>query len=102
MMDTGKGIRPVKVRHHIVWDKKVRKISGGLTIHPVAKGQWVSPEDELFCERMIPVRVMAYYEQMDEIINFTIKHYHQRAVLAYRVSNWTVLRYKKEGKELHA
>jgi hypothetical protein len=31
-------------RYHRVWDSKVRAITGGLTILPPTKGQWVSPE----------------------------------------------------------
>jgi hypothetical protein len=49
---------PIRVRFHRVWDSHVRKISGGLTILPVAKGQWLDG-DKLYAERMIPVRILA-------------------------------------------
>lgn len=49
--------KPYRLRYHKVWDDKVRAISGGLTVMPVAKGQWVYKE-ELFTERMIPVRIL--------------------------------------------
>ena len=49
--------KPFRTRYHRVWDEKVRKISGGLTIMKPAVGQWLSNDDELFKERMIPVRI---------------------------------------------
>ena len=68
--------RPIRTRFHRVWDAKVRAITGGLTIMPVAKGQWVSPDKELFVERMIPVRLVVKDEKMmQDIINLTMKHY---------------------------
>lgn len=89
--------RPYRTRHHRVWDKRVRKVSGGLTIMPVSKGQWVSPEGELFAERMIPVRVIASDKQMAEIIRITLQHYpDQIAVLAYVISNQVTLRYRSD------
>lgn len=88
---------PYRTRHHQEWDKRVRRISGGLTILPVSKGQWVSPEGELFAERMIPVRVVASEKQMAEIIKITFHHYpDQIAVLAYQISNQVMLRYRDD------
>jgi hypothetical protein len=92
--------RPFRTRYHRVWDAKVRKITGGLTIFPVAKGQWVSPDGQLFAERMIPVRIAATEAQISEIVDLTIQYYDQEAVLAYRVSNHVILRARppKKGK----
>ena len=84
--------RPIRTRFHRVWDIKVREISGGLTIMPVAKGQWLF-KDELFQERMIPVRIIATRIQMDVIINMTLNYYEQLAVLAYKVSEEVILRH---------
>ena len=85
--------KPYRTRYHRVWDQKVRAISGGLTVMPVAKGQWVDPADgKLFVERMIPVRVIATREQMEAIVAMTMKYYDQIAVLAYKVSDEVILR----------
>ncbi len=92
--------RPFRTRYHRVWDTKIRAITGGLTIFPVAKGQWVSPDGKLFAERMIPVRIACTASQISEIIDLTIKYYDQEAVLAYRVSDHVILRPRapKKGK----
>ena len=67
--------KPYRTRYHRVWDQKVRAISGGLTVMPVAKGQWVDPADgKLFVERMIPVRVIATREQMEAIVEIGRAH----------------------------
>ena len=87
--------RPIRTRFHKVWDVKVRDISGGLTIMPVAKGQWLF-KDELFQERMIPVRMIATRTEMDKIIDMTLKYYEQLAVLAYKVSEEVILRHADE------
>ena len=84
--------RPIRTRFHKVWDAKVRDISGGLTIMPVAKGQWLF-KDELFQERMIPVRIIATRSEMDKIIDMTLKYYEQLAILAYKVSEEVILRH---------
>ena len=84
--------RPVKVAYHRKWDEKVIAISGGLTIMPVAKGQWVSENNQLFKERMIPVRILATREEIEHIVDMTIDHYEQLAVLAYKVSDDAILK----------
>jgi hypothetical protein len=85
--------RPIRTRFHRVWDAKVRAITGGLTILAPAKGQWVSPEGELFIERMIPVRIACSREEIERIIDMTLSYYSQKAVLAYRISEEVVLRH---------
>ena len=84
---------PNRTRYHRVWDEKVRAIAGGLTILRPAVGQWVSPEGELFKERMIPVRIMCTREQIEEIIDITMSYYDQLAVLAYKVSDECILKH---------
>lgn len=86
--------KPFHTRYHRVWDAKVREISGGLTILPPAKGQWVSPSGELFSERMIPVRIVATRVEIDMIVDLTLKYYSQEAVLCYKLSSEVILRYK--------
>lgn len=94
--------RPIRTRFHRVWDEKVRKITSGLTILPVSKGQWVSPSGELFLERMIPVRIACRRCEIEEIIQMTIKYYEQEAVLAYLVSETVILRFSNEIKNINS
>lgn len=90
--------KPNRVRFHRVWDAKVREITGGLTIMPVAKGQWVNPDNkELFVERMIPVRFTVENEdQLKKVIDITMKHYDdQIAIMVYRISERAIVEYRK-------
>ena len=80
--------------HHKEWDAFVKKITGGVTIMKTAKGEWVSPTGKLYVDRMIPRRIVCTEEQISEIIDFTIDHYKQEAVLAYRISTNVILRHK--------
>lgn len=79
-------------RYHRLWDAKVRGIAGGLTILKPAKGQWLSPDGVLFDERMIPVRIACTKEQIDQIADLTAKHYQQKAVMYYRLSDEVVIK----------
>lgn len=88
--------KPFRARFHRIWDRKVRELSGGLTVMPVAKGQWAAPDGKLFAERMIPVRVLATREQMEAIVAMTLEYYDQLAVLAYKISDETILRHRVE------
>lgn len=88
--------KPIRTRFHRVWDHKVREISKGMTIMPVAKGQWVDPEGNLFKERMIPVRVACTREQIEEIIDYTLEYYNQAAVMVYKVSSETIIKHRKD------
>lgn len=83
---------PYRLRYHKVWDKKVREISGGLTVMNPVKGQWISSDDELFVERMIPVRIIATKEEIDKIVDMTMLYYDQLAILAYKVGTDVILR----------
>jgi hypothetical protein len=87
--------KPIRLRHHRVWDAHVRKISGGLTVLPVAKGQWMH-EGGLYAERMIPVRFMATRIEAEKIVDMTIKHYDQKAVMAYKVAEEVILKHRGE------
>ncbi len=78
--------KPISTKHHKNWDKYVRNISGGLTILTPGKGQWIS-KDELYEERVIPVRIMCTTEQMDKIVAFSFTHYRQIAIMYYVLSD---------------
>jgi len=86
--------KPYRTRYHRVWDEKVRAIAGGLTILRPAIGQWVSPNGDLFKERMIPVRIMCTEEDINKIIDITMVYYDQMAVLATLVSEKCILKYR--------
>jgi len=90
--------KPLRTRYHRVWDKKVRDITGGLTIFKPVIGNWVSPDKILYVERMIPVRIIATNEEIDEIIKFTMKYYEQEAILAYVISIEVKLVHKNDLK----
>lgn len=80
--------KPVRTKHHKEWDKEVRKLTGGLTILPPSKGQWVDPSDgELYVDRVIPVNIIATEDQMNKIASFTIGHYRQEAVMFFKLSD---------------
>lgn len=85
--------KPFKTRYHRVWDKKVREITNGLTVTKPVKGQWIH-SNILFGERMIPVRILCDREDIEKIINWTIKYYNQEAVLAYKIADEFILKMK--------
>lgn len=84
--------KPFHLRFHKVWDAKVRAISGGLTIVPPVKGEWVSPDGKLFRDRMIPVRVLATRKEIDHIVDITLEYYKELAVLCYKISDEVILK----------
>jgi hypothetical protein len=86
--------KPFRTRYHRVWDAKVRAISNGLTIMPVAKGQWLH-QDKLYAERMIPVRIIATRAEIEKIIDMSLVYYDQLAIMAYRISEEVILKHKK-------
>lgn len=73
------------IEHHKRWDSFVRGIAGGLSVFRTAKGQWVH-EDEVFTDRMIPVRIMCTEKQIDTIMHYTLTFYDQKAIFCYLVS----------------
>jgi hypothetical protein len=84
---TRKDGRFIHLRFHKLWDEKVRAITGGLTILPVNKGQWINPGGNLFIERMIPVRIMCSREDIEKIAAMTLEYYEQEAVMFYCITN---------------
>lgn len=84
-------------RYHRVWDGKVRAITGGLTVMAPARGQWINPmTGDLFQERMIPVRIMATRDEIEKIVELTLKYYNQIAVLCYKISDEVILKFREE------
>lgn len=82
------------IRYHQEWDKKVRAITGGLTVLPVVKGTWTNPKDgEIFEERMIPVEIMCSREQIERIADETAKHYRQLAIYFAKVSEEVTIKH---------
>ena len=93
-----KKIWNITTRYHRVWDKKVRDISGGLTVLRPAKGHWVSPTKEVFVERMIPVRIYCNKEEIMKISDFTAEYYNQEAIMFYKISDEVYIKLYKEKK----
>jgi hypothetical protein len=85
--------RPVRTRHHKEWDRRVRKITGGLTVLPPGKGQWEN-EGVLYSDRVIPVNVIATENQMNQIADITMQHYDQLAVMYFKVSDHAIVKYR--------
>lgn len=79
--------KPFKLRYHRVWDKKIQKIAGGLTVLQPTRGKWVSSSGDIFHERMIPVRVACSDEQINAIADMTALHYNQQVVMFYKISD---------------
>jgi hypothetical protein len=83
--------------YHKEWDEFVRSISGGLTLMYPSQGQWVEPKSgELYMELMIPVRIACSEQQIDYIIDFTLSHYKQKAVMAYQLSTKVIIRERSD------
>jgi len=84
------GVGTVRKKHHRKWDAKVSKIAGGLTIFKPKKGQWFS-ENKLFKDLMIPVRIAATEKEIKLIAKLTAKHYEQKAIMYYLISDKVVI-----------
>lgn len=75
---------------HKKWDEEVSKICGGLTILSSVKGQWLD-RNQTFCEVMIPVRIACSQDQIRIIAELTAKHYYQKSIMYYKISDEVVL-----------
>ena len=51
-----------------------------------ATGQWVHL-GKVHQESVIPVRLLATREQMEEVAKFTVRHYRQKVIMAYKISD---------------
>jgi len=91
----GDTVKPIRTRHHKQWDKRVMKISGGITIMSPSKGKWIYKSDE-YPEKVIPVRIMCTDDDMKKIVVITMEHYRQKAVMYCVLSNQVYIIYKKD------
>ncbi len=87
------------LEHHKEWDTKIRELAGGLTILRTTKGQWINPDGKTMSDRMIPVRVLCTEEEINNIIQLTLSHYNQEAVLAYQISSAVKLVYRNSSQQ---
>jgi hypothetical protein len=78
------------VAHHNVWDDKVLEIVGGLSLMPTIKGKWEGCKD-----KMIPVRIACSRFELEQILDFTMLHYNQEAVMACKVYDEVIIFQKK-------
>lgn len=78
------------VSFHQRWDQRITALVGGLSIHHPIKGRWRGADAQV-AEEMIPVRIVATYAQMLDVVKLTAEHYNQKAVLAYKVSDEVLL-----------
>jgi hypothetical protein len=81
----------IEVAHHRTWDAFVQERAGGMTLHKPTRGTWVD-SGRVITEPMIPVRILCDAATIEEIVEFTIDHYCQEAVLAYRISECIIMR----------
>jgi len=78
--------KPFRTKQHKIWDKFVRQVTDGLTImSPNIKGEWIS-DDQIFTDRMIPVRIYCTHEEIREIAKYTKEFYEQEAIMYYCIS----------------
>jgi hypothetical protein len=91
--------KPFRTRHHKEWDRQVRKISKGITVMTPAKGQWLNADGDLYEERMIPVRIACGEDEIKKIMDIAAKHYKQRAIMAYLVSDFVLIKEYNEYGE---
>jgi hypothetical protein len=87
--------KPIRTRQHREWDRRVQRVTGGLTVLQPVRGQWVSAQGLLVAERMIPVRIACTEPQINEIADMTAAFYDQDAVMFYQISdNVTIKNYR--------
>lgn len=65
----------------------MRKVAGGLTVLPDAKGSWTDPDGQRTYENMTPVLIRCNEDQFEIILDFTLKYYQQREVFAFRLAH---------------
>lgn len=86
-----------QMEHHWAWDRKIQDITGGLTIHGLSKGVWQSPTSgRVFRESVIPVRIYCTEEDIYKIIDITLAHYEQEAVMAFLISDRVIVKHRGE------
>lgn len=76
------GDPPVKIElaYHQEWDKQVREIARGLTVCYTSSND-LSLENAVFVEKTIPVNIRCNLDEMLKIIDITLSHYQQQAIM---------------------
>ncbi len=82
------------VAYHRLWDEQVHTLAGGSTILATARGTWTDDSGEMFKEAVIPVRILCTRDEIKQIIDMTMEHYEQIAVMAYKISDDVILKYR--------
>lgn len=77
--------------HHKLFDAFVKEKAGGITILRGAKGEWISPDGELYKDRIIPCRICCSRKDIMQIMKFALKHYGQKAIMAYKISDQVLI-----------
>lgn len=86
-------------RYHRLWDTKVMRITGGMSIWLPIKGKWVSPDGQHYNEDMIPVIVSCTADEMTLVCNTIAAHYAQLGVSRFKLSDdASVLMYPENQK----
>lgn len=80
--------KQIELVHHQVWDKVVSNISGGLTLHNTLTGKW---QDQT--ETNIQVEIAIFPGQLEAILDFTLRHYKQKAIMAKKISDKVIIKY---------
>ncbi|MCX6753028.1 MAG: hypothetical protein NTW62_01615 [Candidatus Nomurabacteria bacterium] len=76
----------IEISHHKEWDLFVEQITKGLTIESPTRGIWLDENNNKYEERMIPVKISGSKKQMLKIADFTARHYKQKAISFYKIS----------------
>lgn len=77
--------------HHKQFDEYVKQKAGGITILRGGKGEWISPEGKLYKDRIIPCRICCSQCDIISIMKFALKHYNQKAIMAYKISDHVMM-----------
>lgn len=86
--------KPYRTKFHRIWDQKVKDIAGGLSILQPLRGYWLSPDNKLWIERMIPVRIMCSEDEIEKIVNMSLEYYEQEAIMYYLISRNVIIKHK--------
>lgn len=77
--------------HHKKFDEYVKQKAGGITVLRGAKGEWISPEGKLYKDKIIPCRICCSQCDIVNIMKFALKHYNQKAIMAYKISDQVLM-----------
>jgi len=82
---------------HREWSNYVENITNGMVFFSSLDRRWISPkETSPYFDNKIPVRIFCNKEQIKKIISFTMKHYDQNHVIAYKLSDSIILDHNEE------